>query len=136
MKFIQVLIILCFTALIIVGCSSTEEDSTNAKESDKLTVYTSVYPLQYAVEQIGGDTVAVKTVYPPGADAHTYEPTSKDMTAIAESDAFIYIGSGMEGFASSAANALVNQNVKLIEIGQYEELFHGYGVESHGHDNH
>lgn len=136
MKIIQALFIFSFTAFLMIGCSSTEEDPANANNSDKLTVYTSVYPFQYAVEQIGGDSVEAKTVYPPGADAHTYEPTSKDMTAIADSDAFIFIGDGMEGFATSAADALANQDVELIEIGKYEELFHGHGGDQHDDDNH
>ncbi|WP_339226751.1 zinc ABC transporter substrate-binding protein [Oceanobacillus sp. FSL K6-2867] len=136
MRFIQALFILGFTTFLLIGCSSTDEGTTNAKDSDKLTIYTSVYPFQYAVEKIGGDSVEAKTVYPPGADAHTYEPTSKDMTAIADSDAFIFIGEGMEGFAASAADALANQDVELIEIGKYEELFHGHGEEAHEHEHH
>lgn len=132
MKFIQALFMLGFSTFLLIGCSSGD-DSANATNSDKLTVYTSIYPFQYAVEKIGGDTVEAKTVYPPGADAHTYEPTSKDMTAIANSDAFIFIGEGMEGFATSAANALANQDVALIEIGKNEELFHGHS-EHHHHE--
>lgn len=136
MRFVKVLITLFFVGMIVVGCAPSDQDSTGATgdEPKMLSVYTSLYPFQYAVEQIGGDTVAVETVYPPGADAHTYEPTSRDMTAIAESDAFIYLGAGMEGFAESAADALANQDVKLIEIGAHEELFHGHGA--HEHDDH
>lgn len=85
---------------------------------------TTLYPFQFIVEEIGGEKISVETVYPPGADAHTYEPTSKEMAEIAKSDAFIYLGAGMEGFAESAADALKNQEVKLIEIGKQDELFH------------
>jgi len=138
MNIIRGFIMLLFFGLILIGCSPSEEDSTNAEsEEAELNVYTTIYPFQYAVEQIGGDTVSVETVYPPGADAHTYEPTSKDMTTIAESDAFIYLGAGMEGFAESAAEALANQDVKLIEIGQNDALFHGHTDEEHeeGHEH-
>ncbi|ASN07326.1 adhesin [Virgibacillus necropolis] len=89
-----------------------------------MTIYTSIYPIQYATERIGGDTVNVESVYPPGVDAHTYEPTSKEMTDIATSDAFIYLGAGMEGFAETAADALKSEDVALIELGTHEELFH------------
>ena len=43
---------------------------------------------------------------PPGADAHTFEPTTKQMMYIAEADAFIYNGLGMEPFAEKMAEAL------------------------------
>ncbi|MEC5424827.1 zinc ABC transporter substrate-binding protein [Virgibacillus sp. C22-A2] len=130
------IITLFFAGLILWGCTPSEQVSSSMEDSE-LKVYTTIYPFQYAVEQIGGDTVSVETVYPPGVDAHTYEPTSKDMTAIAKGDAFIYLGAGMEGFAQSAAAALASQKVKLIEIGKHEELFReGHGEEAHDHDDH
>lgn len=134
MKTMKAFFILLF-AVLFVGCSSDEE-SDSAENSERI-VYTSLYPLQYIVEQIATDTVQVNTVFPPGADAHTYEPSSRDMTAIAESDAFIYVGAGMEAFAETAADSLVSQSVELIEIGEHEELFmesdHGH---DHGEDHH
>ncbi len=75
------------------------------------------------VERIGGETVYAESVYPPGVDAHTYEPAAREMTAIADGDAFIYLGAGLEGFAETAADALASQDIKLVEIGTNEELF-------------
>lgn len=127
----QAIIILFIVLFITVGCTPSEQDAIS---DDQLTVYTSIYPIQYAVERIGGNTVAAKTVYPPGVDAHTFEPTSKDIAAIAKSDAFFYLGAGMEGFAESAASALSSQDTTLVELGKHEELFH---VEEQEHeDNH
>ncbi|MFD1039674.1 metal ABC transporter solute-binding protein, Zn/Mn family [Virgibacillus byunsanensis] len=122
MKLLQIISLLVLAGIIFSGCTSpsSQESDTNSD----LTIYTSIYPIQFAVEQIGGDSVSVKSLYPPGVDAHTYEPTSKDMTTIAKSDAFIYMGAGMEGFAQSAADALESQDLSLVELGQHEELFH------------
>ncbi|WP_267666543.1 metal ABC transporter substrate-binding protein, partial [Listeria innocua] len=63
--------------LILTGCS--DSSNTKATKSGKLNVYTTVYPLQYLTEQIGGKYVDVKSIYPPGSDAHSFEPTQKDM---------------------------------------------------------
>src|SRR5690625_298586 len=124
MRIIKSLVTLLFIGSIIVRCSSPDEDTSSSENSTSdLTVYTTVYPLQFIVEEIGGNTVTAHSVYPPGADGHTYEPTSKEMTEFAKSDAFIYIGEGMEGFAESISSALGSQDVELIEIGKYEELF-------------
>src|SRR5690625_4063181 len=127
MNYLQAVIILFFTAMITIGCSSSDQEKA---ADDRLTVYTSIYPIQYAVERIGGETITAKTVYPPGVDAHTYEPTSKEMTNIAKSDVFIYLGAGMEGFAESAADALANQDTKLVALGEHTSLFHT----EHTHD--
>ena len=130
MKILKNLIFLIILSIFIAGCSSADESSK--ANNEQLEIYTSIYPIQYAIERIGGDTVEAKTVYPPGVDAHSYEPTTKDITALADSDAFIYLGAGMESFAESAADALASQDVQLIEIGEHEELFH---VEESHHDH-
>lgn len=136
MKRMKASIILLIMGVLIVGCSSPNEDSVNSKGSNtNLEIYTTVYPLQYIVEEIGGDTVTAHSVYPPGADGHIYEPTSKEMTKFANGDAFIYIGAGMEGFAESVSNALEPENVRLIEIAEHEELFQKGGHSNVEHDD-
>ncbi|MFB6467575.1 metal ABC transporter solute-binding protein, Zn/Mn family [Cytobacillus sp. Hz8] len=101
-------------SLILAGCSSSNETKKN---KDKLSIYTTVYPLQYFTERIGGKYVQIDTIYPPGADEHTFEPTQKDMMKLADSDLFIYIGLGLEGFVNSAKDTLKNENVRLVAAG-------------------
>lgn len=113
---------------ILAGCGAA---GNQEKVASTPTIYTTIYPLQFIVEEIAGDAVEVVSVYPPGVDEHTYEPTAKDLTQIAEGDAFIYIGAGLEALATTASGALENQDVKLIEVGVHEELFL-----SSEHDNH
>jgi len=121
MKVFRIVPILLLVGLFAAGCQQQAAQTDPA--NNKPTIYTTLYPIQYAAEQIAGDTMNIETVYPPGIDAHTYEPTSKDMTTIAEGDAFIYLGAGMEAFAQTAADALSNQEVQLAELGTNEELF-------------
>jgi len=146
MKLVKVLLALLAIGFVAAGCSTAEESKNSG--STERTIYTSLYPLQYIVEKIGGETVQTKSVFPPGGDAHTYEPSSKDMTSIADSDAFIYLGAGLEAFAQTAADSLTSQDVELIEIGEHEELFitsehdhhhdedHEHEGEEHGDDHH
>lgn len=131
LKRFRIIISLLFITTIIAGCSSTSSEQNNQAG---MTIYTSIYPIQYATERIGGETVHVESVYPPGVDAHTYEPTTKEMTSIAGGDAFIYLGAGMEGFAESAAGALKSEDVAMIELGKHEELFHT--EKEHADDEH
>lgn len=99
-------------SFLLVGCSET---TGTKKNDDSLTIYTTVYPLQYFAERLGGNYVQVDTVYPPGADEHTFEPTQKDMMKLADSDLFIYIGLGLEGFVESSKDTLKNEHVKLVD---------------------
>jgi zinc transport system substrate-binding protein len=105
-------IFIILIATFLAGCQGESTDTS--QENDKLSIYTTVYPLQYFTERIGGDLVNVKSIYPNGADEHTYEPSQKDMIDLADSDLFFYIGLGLEGFVSKAEEALKNENVTLV----------------------
>ena len=98
---------------------NTESKKENVQSDRQLTVYTTVYPLQYFTEVIGGNFVQVKTIYPPGSDEHTFEPSQKDMMKLADSDLFIYVGLGLEGFVEKAKSTLKNEKVTLLAAGEH-----------------
>lgn len=111
------IIISTFLLLTLIGCQTATSDNHTR------TIYTSIYPIQFITEHIVGDTATVLSVFPPGVDAHSFEPTSKTITNIATSEAFIYLGAGMEGFSDSTAKALQETDTVFIEIGTHESLF-------------
>lgn len=119
--------------LLISILSACGADETN--KEGKLTVYTTVFPLTDFTQKIGGEDVLVKSVYPPGADAHSFEPTPRDMTKIASADAFIYTGVGVEAFVETAQKTLNNENVALIEAGAGIEFLHSEGDEHHSDEH-
>lgn len=134
MKKLTLACILAVCILFLFGCELKHDEDTSAD----ITIYTSIYPLQYATEEIVGTMAQVKTVYPPGVDAHHYEPAAKDITAIATADTFIMIGGTTESFASAIQSALARQPVHMITLSEHEELFHRPGDESvkkHSHDH-
>ncbi|MGD7054483.1 metal ABC transporter solute-binding protein, Zn/Mn family [Sutcliffiella horikoshii] len=103
----------------LVGCNS---DNKASDGSEKLTVYTTIFPLEDFTKKIGGDHVDVKSVFPAGADAHTFEPSTKTMSEMASADAFIYSGVGAEGFADKAKGVLENEDVTIVAAGDGIEL--------------
>ncbi|MED3824134.1 metal ABC transporter substrate-binding protein [Priestia flexa] len=110
------------TAAFLAGCGADNSDEQASSKDDKLTVYTTIFPLQDFTKKIGGDEVNVESVLPPGVDAHSYEPTTKDMVEIAKGDAFIYSGIGLEGFADKAQDTLKNEDVAMVEAAKGIEL--------------
>lgn len=103
-------ILILFTA----ACGQKEALPQENNDEDKLTIYTTVYPLTYFTERIGGNLVQVKSIYPTGSNEHTFDPTQKDMMNLADADLFFYIGMGLEGFVDNAKKTLANEQVKLI----------------------
>ncbi|MDF0727661.1 zinc ABC transporter substrate-binding protein [Cytobacillus sp. S13-E01] len=107
-------IFLILTFLALSACSNNVNLNKNSQNKDTRTIYTTIYPLQYFAERIGGGNINVELIIPSGSDAHTFEPTTKTMVSLAESDAFIYTGTGLEGFANSIIDAVKNEDVLIV----------------------
>ena len=137
-------------SIFLASCNTQQQTSTSnenepetaqQEEVETLKIYTTLYPLEDFAKKIGGAYVDVESIMPNGADAHTFEPTSKQMMKIAEANAFIYNGLGMEPFAEKMAEALRNEKVKMIEATQgiktiAHEKEHTHGDEQHSEKVH
>ena len=122
-------------SLMLTGCGSKEVVKTERnKEKNSLTVYTTIYPLEDFTKKIGGSYVEVKSIYPPNVDAHSFEPSTKDMVALANSNLFMYTGVRIEGFAEEAAEALKKENVEILLAAEGIELIESTHSEEEHHE--
>ncbi|MGQ4667654.1 metal ABC transporter substrate-binding protein [Metabacillus halosaccharovorans] len=138
-KYLLSLSTMFFISSLLVGCNnngdtSSSQSSEPATDSDTLKIYTTLYPLEDFTKKIGGDLVEVENVIPPGADAHTFEPSTKDMVNIAEADGFIYSGVGLETFAETVQESLKDEDVSFINAGEGLELLEGHDEAEHEED--
>ncbi|MBR3320788.1 MAG: zinc ABC transporter substrate-binding protein [Exiguobacterium sp.] len=128
--------------LLLGACGNTEGDNTSESTDDQLTVYASTFALKSMAEEIGGERVNVEMVIPSGADPHTYEPTSKQMTQIAEADLFLTIGHDLEPYVESMEKSLEGQNVAFVKTAEDVTLLdaadtvHVHDEEGHTEDEH
>ena len=128
--------------LLLGACGNTEGDNASESTDGQLTVFASTFALKSLAEEIGGDRVHVEMVIPPGADPHTYEPTSKQMTQIAEADLFLTIGHDLEPYVESMEKSLEGQNVAFVKTAENVKLLdaadtvHVHEEEGHTEDDH
>lgn len=61
-------------------------------DAARISVFVSIPPQRYFVQQIGKDRVSVQVMVRPGASPATYEPKSVQMAAIAKADVYFSIG--------------------------------------------
>ena len=89
MKRIISLLLLFALSINFTGCfkSDTMED---------ITIYTTIYPVEYITEKLYGEYSTVKSIYPDGIITSEYELTKKQVKDYSSADLFIFNGLNTE----------------------------------------
>ena len=104
-KFITFLIF-GISILFLTGCSSDSMED--------ITIYTSVYPIEYVTKELYGDYSTIYNMYPQGINPYKYKFTEKQLDDYGSSDLIIYDGLGNE--KDSIVKMLNrNKNLKIID---------------------
>ena len=77
-----------------------------------LDIFVSVLPLKYLIERVGGKHVRVESLVQPGHSPVTYEPTPRQMSALANAQLFVRVGVPFE----SVWLKPIRQNNPQLEI--------------------
>ncbi len=114
MKKLCLMCILCLS--LLTGCANEK----------RMTVYTTVYPVEYLVKTLYGSHADTYSIYPSGSDISTYELTNKMATTYSKADLFVYNGTTEE---KQIAKTLVNKrsSIKIIDVAY--SLKTKYGME-------
>jgi zinc transport system substrate-binding protein len=100
---------LATAACLLAVLSFQACNDTTSEGNDELKVAVSITPVADFVAHVGGEHVEVTTMVPPGYSPHTYEPTPNQMTKIAQADAYVKVGSGVE-FEETWMGDIIAQN--------------------------
>ncbi|WP_214729904.1 zinc ABC transporter substrate-binding protein [Exiguobacterium sp. s168] len=139
-KIIPALTVAFASASVLAACGSNTDSSTS--DSKQTEVYASTFATAAIAREIGGDQVNVKMIVPPGADPHSYEPTSKQLTEIAKGDLFLLTGTTLEPYSKKIQESLKGTDVRFIETSKDVNLLesdatlHAHEEEGHTEDEH
>ncbi|MFA6424258.1 MAG: zinc ABC transporter substrate-binding protein [Candidatus Magasanikbacteria bacterium] len=82
----------------------------------RLQITTSFYPLYFFTSQIVQNKADVFNITPAGAEPHDYEPTTKDMMRIENSQLLIINGGRFEAWADNVQNIIDKPNFSIVNI--------------------
>lgn len=147
-------IILTILAILIVvgaGFALFNMGDNKKKDTSKKQVVASNFASYDFLRAIIGDNEKVELTFllGPGKDAHSYDPTAKDLTTIQNADLFVYIGGEMEKWADKVLDSLEEEkDVETICIANFVDTIeeqevdgaeeeeghhHEHGEEEHEH---
>ncbi|MBC2447462.1 zinc transport system substrate-binding protein [Clostridium saccharobutylicum] len=113
-KIIAGFLIACISSMLI-GCGKANAGS-NVQDNDnkKLKVMVSIYPLKQFTEKIAGDKAEVTCLVPDNMEPHDYEPKTKDLEKLTNSQIFVYNGLGMETWVDKVNDVIKDKNVLSV----------------------
>jgi zinc transport system substrate-binding protein len=127
------LVLLVPVLLAVAACEAEESDSGAQSDSDsQLSVLTTIYPMTYFSQRVGGDRVTVESLFRVGIDAHDFEPTPGDIISISNADLLVYNHPAFESWVEGAIAAATNDSlivVKAADVADDAELTHDHGHE-------
>jgi zinc transport system substrate-binding protein len=85
---------------VLAGCGAT-----GGGDSPREDVVASFYPLAFVAEQIGGSSVAVENLTPPGAEPHDLEVSPRDVADLRGADLVLILGRGFQPQLEDAAGS-------------------------------
>ncbi len=98
--------VLCL--LLLCGCGVLPK-----KDSSKLNVVTTIFPLYDFARAIGGERAEIKMLIRPGTEVHSFDPLPSDMMAVYDCDLFLFIGGESDTWAKTL---LDDKNINSLAL--------------------
>lgn len=116
----KTIITLLLTVLVLAGCKQDKEPSDSGSG---ISVAVTILPYADIVKRIGGGTVNVTTLIPPGTIPETYEPSFNRLADISSAELYIRVGSFFaEENPWITKLAEFNQDIKIVNSAEGVEL--------------
>jgi zinc transport system substrate-binding protein len=115
------------------GPGPGEAASPDTSGAAPLKVMASFYPLQYVVEQVGGDKVEVESLTPPGTDPHDLELSPAAVASLENAAAVVYLS----GFQPAVDEAITQASpARALDVSEEATLPAGHSEDDHGTETH
>lgn len=114
------LVVLTATLMTLAGCATPARPDADSGAAGKPVVYASFYPIASVVDSVSGGAVEVRSFIPPGQDPHLWEPTPRDMRALADADLLVVNGANMEPWLDLVEDNL--PDLEILVLSDYVEL--------------
>ncbi|TDL37438.1 zinc ABC transporter substrate-binding protein [Arthrobacter nitrophenolicus] len=123
------------SALSLTACAPGpgEAASPDTSGAAPLKVMASFYPLQYVVEQVGGDKVDVESLTPPGTEPHDLELSPAAVASLENAAAVVYL-SGFQPAVDEAINQA--SPARALDVSEEATLPAGHSEDDHGTETH
>lgn len=123
MKKIIACLMACFAVFAFSACSLNKSGTPDSKGKEPLKIICTNFASYDFVRQIVGDKAEVTMLLKPGAEAHSYEPSPKDIQAIGKSDLFVYTGGDSDEWVDGMLSSIDKSKLKTLKMMDTVKLY-------------
>lgn len=117
-------------AALSAACGRAETESSTANGDDRPVVLASTAIIADLAGRVGGESVEVRTLIPPGVDVHAYEPPTTAARDVAAADLILVNGYNLEEGLLDVIEANHRDGVAVVAVSA------GITPLAGGHDEH
>ena len=139
MKKIIACLMACFAVFAFAACSLNKSGTPDSKGKEPLKIICTNFASYDFVRQIVGDKAEVTMLLKPGAEAHSYEPSPKDIQAIGKSDLFVYTGGDSDEWVDGMLSSIDKSKLKTLKMMDTVKLYEeemSEGMQEEEHEPH
>lgn len=113
--------------LVLSACNQAAAPggAPGGSSAGRISAIAGFYPLQEALEQVGGDRVDVTNLVPAGAEPHDIELSPRELERLRQARLLVYVGAGFQPGLEKAVQALQAPGLTVVDVTQGISLLEG-----------
>ncbi|MFA6861891.1 MAG: zinc ABC transporter substrate-binding protein [Bacilli bacterium] len=104
-------VLMILPVMLLASCGNSKDSSS----SDKLTIYTSFYPIYDFATRIAKDKANVINITPAGSEPHDYAPTTREVLGMEDADLILVNGLGLENWTDSLPDSFSSKVINVTD---------------------
>jgi len=141
MKKFKAIVCIIFIALLLGGAIFSVVFFVREEEEKRIVV--SSFPIYDICREVLGSDEDIKLLQDNGVDAHSYQPTSKDILALSKAELFIFVGGESDSWVDDIVSSANNNNLSMLSLmdcvdkleEQYDNIIQGSHNHGHTHEH-
>ena len=109
-KILSVMLTISMLLVMLSGCAGKQ----SGRSDGKISIVATIFPQYDFARRIAGDRADIKMLLRPGMEAHSYEPSPKDIIGISKCDLFLNVGGESESWLETVLESADNPHMRIV----------------------
>jgi zinc transport system substrate-binding protein len=115
-KFLIYTLAALLLAAALAGCAPQTGANGTGADDGKLSIVTTIFPPYDFARAISGGLADVTMLLDPGAEVHSFDPTTQDIIKIQNCDVFIYIGGENDAWVDTVLSSMDTKDKTIVKL--------------------